>query len=220
MNGEVRNELARRALAGYVNGPEAPIMATNLALKKIERSQAVIVVEGISDQIAIETLAIRRGRDLDAEGVAVLPVGGAQAVMQYVRKFGPAGAQLNLAGFCDADGAEAFRRGLTKAGIGKPRTTSDMASLGFHVCVEDLEDELVRAVGPEKVEAVLDSQGDLGSFRTLQKQPDWRDRPTADQLRRFFGSKARRSLRYARLLIDAVDLDRAPSPLDAALANV
>ncbi len=220
MDGGKRTELARRALSGFVSGPDAPTKATNLALKKVEASQSVILVEGISDQIAIEALATRRGRDLDGEGIAVLPVGGAQAVMRYMRKFGPVGEHLNLAGFCDADAAQTFRRGLSKAGVGNPQTTSDMAGLGFHVCVEDLEDELIRAVGTDRVEAVVDSQGELGAFRTFQKQPEWRGRPTGGQLHRFFGSKARRNLRYARLLVGAVELARVPRPLDAVLAHV
>ncbi|MEL6983376.1 MAG: ATP-dependent endonuclease, partial [Actinomycetota bacterium] len=64
------------------------------------------------------------------------------------------------------------------------------------------------------------SQGDLGSFRTFQKQPDWRGRPVQDQLHRFFGSQARRSFRYSRLLVETVDLDRVPAPLVAVLASV
>jgi len=70
------------------------------------------------------------------------------------------------------------------------------------------------------VENVLDRQGDLGSFRTLQKQPAWRGRPTEEQLRRFMGSGARRKIRYASLLVDAIDLARVPRPLDRVLAQV
>jgi hypothetical protein len=38
--------------------------------------RAVILVEGTSDRKAVETLARRRGRDLAAEEVAVVPMGG------------------------------------------------------------------------------------------------------------------------------------------------
>lgn len=92
-----------------------------------------------------------------------------------------------------------------------------MDRLGFYVCVEDLEDELVRAIGAGRVVELIDSQGDLGSFRSLQRQPPWRGQPVAAQLRRFLGSGARRKLRYARLLAGAVDLDRLPYPLDSLL---
>ena len=93
-----------------------------------------------------------------------------------------------------------------------------MERLGFHVCVADLEDELIRAVGPEGVETVLDAHGDLSSFRTFQLQPAWRGRPVDDQLRRFMGSADRRKIRYARLLVDALDLARVPRPLDGVLS--
>lgn len=220
MRGHQRADLARRALAGYANGPDAPQEATARALERVERSEAIIVVEGISDQIAVETLARRRGRDLDAEGVAVLPVGGAGAAARYLTEQGPSGERRDLVGLLDADAADTFCRALRRAGIGRPRTADDLAALGFHVCQRDLEDELIRAVGPEAVVAVIESQGELGPFRTFQKQPEWRGRPTDEQLHRFFASKARRTLRYARLLIEAVDLDRAPNPLDAVLADV
>lgn len=39
-------------------------------------------------------------------------------------------------------------------------------------------------------------------------------------MRRFLGSGARRKLRYARLLVESVDLDRVPDPLEAVLADV
>jgi len=42
--------------------------------------RAVVLVEGVSDQRALTTLATRRGRDLDTEGVSVVPIGGAHSV--------------------------------------------------------------------------------------------------------------------------------------------
>jgi predicted ATP-dependent endonuclease of OLD family len=47
--------------------------------------KAVVIVEGESDRIAVETLAARRGRDLVAEGVAVVAIGGAQALERALR---------------------------------------------------------------------------------------------------------------------------------------
>jgi hypothetical protein len=41
-----------------------------------------------------------------------------------------------------------------------------------------------------------------------------------DQLRRFFGSGGRRKIRYARFLVEALELDRVPSPLDGVLRHV
>jgi len=212
-----RRELASQLLDGYVHGPAAATEATARALAKATAAQAVMLVEGISDQIAVETLAARRGRDLDAERVVVLPTGGAHAMTRYLRQFGPAGAGLRLAGLCDIGEESVVRRGLASAGIGSPRTRADMERVRFYVCVEDLEDELIRAIGAARAEALIDSQGDLGSFRSLQRQPEWRSQPATAQLRRFLGSGARRKLRYARLLAGAVNLDRLPHPLEAML---
>jgi predicted ATP-dependent endonuclease of OLD family len=38
--------------------------------------RGVVLVEGMSDRHAVETVARRRGRDLQAEAVAVVPMGG------------------------------------------------------------------------------------------------------------------------------------------------
>jgi hypothetical protein len=215
-----RRELAGRLLDGYVHGPEAATEATARALAKVADAQAVVLVEGISDQIAVETAAVRRGRDLSAEHVVVLPMGGAHALARYLTQLGPAGAGLRLAGLCDVGEEDVVRRGLASAGIGSPRTRAGLERLGFFVCVEDLEDELIRAVGVGRVEELVDTQGDLGSLRSLQRQLEWRGQPAGAQLWRFLGSGATRKLRYARLLTGAVDLDRMPRPLEAVLARV
>lgn len=219
MNITRRRELATRLLDGYVHGPAAATEATVRALAKATTAEAVVIVEGISDQIAVETLAARMGRDLGAEYVVILPIGGAHAITRYLTQFGPAGAGMRLAGLCDLREEDVVRRGLASSGIGSPRTRAEMERLGFYVCVEDLEDELIRAIGTARVEALIDSQGDLGSFRSLQRQPEWRAQPVAAQLRRFLGSGARRKLRYARLLAGATDMNRLPHPLEAVLAS-
>jgi hypothetical protein len=183
-------------------------------------ARAVVLVEGISDRIAVEALAERRGRKLEAEGISVVPIGGAQAIGNFLDRFGPKGYDLELAGLCDAGEEGDFRRGLERAGLGVDLTRLEMERLGFYVCVADLEDELIRSLGAAAVERVVDAQGDLRSFRTLQKQAAWQERSTEDQLRRFMGSGARRKIRYARLLVDALDLAQVPRPLDRLLAHV
>ena len=44
----------------------------------------------------------------------------------------------------------AFRRAIEDAGIGSRLDRATMESLGFFVCVSDLEDELFRALGPDR----------------------------------------------------------------------
>ena len=179
-----------------------------------------MLVEGTSDQIALQTLAERRGRDLDAEDVAIVPMGGAQSIGRFLDRFGPHGLDITLSGLCDAGEKGDFRRALDRAGFGSDLTRAEMERLGFYVCVVDLEDELIRSLGVSSVEDVIATQGELGSFRTLQKQPAWWGRPIEEQLRRFMGSGGRRKIRYVRLLVDALDLGRVPRPLDEVLARV
>jgi hypothetical protein len=168
----------------------------------------------------VEALARRHGRDLRAEGVAVVPMGGATNIRHFLEHLGPHGLDLELAGVCDAAEERCFRRALERAGLGPGPGTADLETLGFHVCVEDLEDELIRALGPPRVERVIAAEGELASFRTLQSQPAQRGRTVEQQLRRFLGSGSGRKTRYATLLVEALDLNRVPRPLERALAHV
>jgi hypothetical protein len=177
-----------------------------------------VLVEGVSDQRALLALADRLGRDLDAEGIEIVPMGGSKNIRSFLGRFGPQGLNVGLAGLCDAAEEGDFRRGLEWAGLGAGLTRADMEALGFYVCVQDLEDELIRSLGAARVEGIVDAQGDLGPFRTLQRQPEWRGRPAEAQLRRFMGSGGRRKIRYAPLLVDALDLARVPRPLASVLA--
>ncbi len=178
---------------------------------------AVVLVEGVSDQAALEALAVRRGRDLEAEGVDVVAIGGAQAIGRVLRTYG---SDVQLAGLCDAAEEGDFRRALERAGLGSDLSRPRLEALGFYVCEADLEEELIRALGPAAVEEVIGEQGELGAFRTLQKQPEWRGRRAEEQLRRWLGSGSTRKTRYARLLVEALDLERVPRPLDGVLAHV
>ena len=48
--------------------------ALQLARTAADTSGTVVLVEGISDQAAIDTLAKRLGRDLENEGVTTVPI--------------------------------------------------------------------------------------------------------------------------------------------------
>jgi hypothetical protein len=177
----------------------------------------VILVEGVSDQRAVEALARRRGRNLEAEGVEVVPIGGAHAISAALARYGPGGLDLALAGLCDAGEERAYARGLERAGLGTDLNREGMEALGFFVCDHDLEHELVRALGADAVMRIVDEQGELGSFRTFQKQPAKRELDLEEQLWRFMWN---RKIRYAPLLVGTLDLDRIPRPLDRVLAAV
>ena len=184
------------------------------------QSRSVVLVEGVSDQWALEALAKRRGRDLRAEGVSIVPMGGSKNIGRFLERFGPRGANAGLAGLCDAGEEGDFLHALEGEGFGANFTRADMEQSGFFVCVADLEDELIRSLGAAAVERVIEVHGELNAFRIFQKQPAWRGRAREEQLRRFFGSQDRRNTRFPALLVAALDLTRVPLPLDGVLAHV
>jgi hypothetical protein len=118
---------------------------------------------------------------------------------------------IRLAGLYDVGEERHFLRALGCA------DRAGLERAGFYACTLDLEDELTRAVGPDGMERVLAAQGDLRAFRTYQKQPAHRDRALKDQLHGFMWN---RKQRYAVLLVEALDLERVPRPLERLLAHV
>jgi hypothetical protein len=64
---------------------------------------------------------------------------------------------------------------------------------------------------------IIEQDGEAGRFRTSQRQPAQRGRPIEAHLHRFLGIKSGRKIRYGRLLVEALDLERVPAPLDAVL---
>lgn len=181
--------------------------------------KTLLVVEGPSDQVALEALADRGGVDLGGAGIRVVQLGGAHRIGTFLDQVDRTSDSLRLGGLCDAGEEPVFRRALERAGFGRDLTRSRMEQLGFYVCVEDLEDELIRALGAATVEAIVGANGDLRRFRTLQQMPAWRGATTEEQLRRFIGAGAGRKIRYARLLVDALDLESIPRPLDRVLGH-
>ncbi|MEZ0069341.1 hypothetical protein ABIA32_005385 [Streptacidiphilus sp. MAP12-20] len=204
--------------AGGADAHAAAALARGLAAEVGFR--AVVLVEGASDQAAVEALALRRGRDLDGERVAVVPLGGATSVRRFLDLLGPGGLGLRVTGLCDAGEEGFFLRSLERSGLGSELTRTSMESLGFFVCDADLEEELIRCLGTDGVERVVDAEGDLRAFRTFQKQPAQRERTTEQQLRRFMGTLSGRKIHYARSLVEGLDPARVPRPLDRLLAQL
>jgi len=117
-------------------------------------ARAAILVEGTSDQLAVEALARRRGRDLEAEGVTVVAMGGYGNLPRLLERYG----DLRLAGLYDA-GEE--RHVLRALGCSE---REELERAGFFACTRDLEDELTRAVGPDGMDY---APGDLSGVPTV-----------------------------------------------------
>src|SRR6476661_3949955 len=129
--------------------------------------RGVVLVEGTSDRRAVETLARRRGRDLQAEGVAVVPMGGYGNLPRLLRQY----RDLRIGGLYDVGEERYFLRALGCDDRG------ELERVGFYACTRDLEEE-------------------LHGFMWNRKQ------------------------RYAVLLVEALDPERVPWPLDRVLAHV
>src|SRR5262249_57816421 len=159
---------------------------------------SVLLVEGVPDRIALEAVAARLGLDLG--GIEIVPIGGAQAIRRASAQY----EGERVAGLCDIGEERWFRRVLGDA---------------TYVCVKDLEDELIRALGADRVQEVVAAERELGTFRQFQNQLYWRSRPVEMQLRRWLQNGDRHH-RYPPLLIEAMEPDEIPRPLAAALAAV
>jgi hypothetical protein len=198
----------REAVTAWAAGGPAD-SARELAARL--RVRTAVLLEGPSDVAAVNALAERRGRDLAAEGVCVLAMGGAMSVGRFAPLLGPPGLGLRLTGLCDEGERRFYARGWERAGV---------AHQGFFVCAADLEDELIRALGVGRVEELVRAEGDLRPLRTFLSQPAQQGRTSQQQLRRFFGTKKGRKIHYGRALVEALDPDQVPAPLDDLLADL
>ncbi|MGW0914455.1 TOPRIM nucleotidyl transferase/hydrolase domain-containing protein [Streptomyces sp. NPDC002784] len=193
--------------AWAAGGPAGP--ARELAARHTVRT--VVLLEGLSDVAAVEALVESRGRDLADDGVCVLSIGGAMSVGRYAQLLGPPGLGLRLTGLCDEAERPYYARGFTRAGA---------SERDFFVCAADLEDELIRALGVPRIEQLVHEEGDSRPLRTFLRQPAQQGRDPQQQFRRFFGTKKGRKIHYGRVLVEALDPDRVPAPLDDLLATL
>ncbi|TXL86679.1 MULTISPECIES: TOPRIM nucleotidyl transferase/hydrolase domain-containing protein [unclassified Streptomyces] len=173
--------------------------------------RAAVLLEGPSDVAAVNALAARRGRNLAAEGICVLSMGGAMSVGRFVSLLGPPGLGVRLTGLCDEQERSFYDRALERAGA---------ARQGFFVCAADLEDELIRALGAARVQELVREEGDLRALQTFLRQPAQQGRTSQQQLRRFLGTKKGRKIQYGRVLVEALEPDRVPAPLDGLLTSL
>ncbi|MBO9577645.1 MAG: ATP-dependent endonuclease [Microbacteriaceae bacterium] len=154
----------------------------------------VVLVEGESDAAALRTLALRLGGSVPR----IVPLGGSKGIRRAL------------------DGLSSERvLGLVDAG---ERRDFETVLDEVFVCDPDLESEFIRALGIDGVEAVIEREGELASFRRMQRQVSIRDLPPEGQLHRFLSGRSGNKLRYATLLAEAVDPCRIPPPLATLLA--
>ncbi|MFC8565120.1 TOPRIM nucleotidyl transferase/hydrolase domain-containing protein [Streptomyces sp. NPDC057245] len=174
-----------------------------------ESVHTAVLLEGPSDAAAVDAMAARHGRDLAAEGVCVLPMGGAMSVGRFAALLGPSGLDLHLMGLCDEREQDFYVRALRRA---------DAAPRDLFVCAADLEDELIRALGVPVVTQLVEAEGESRQLQTFLQQPAQQGRLAQQQLRRFLGTKSGRKIHYGRVLVDALAPHDVPAPLEGLFA--
>ena len=140
--------------------------------------------------------------------------------LHFLELFGPPGVDVLLAGLCDEPEVADFCRGLARVGIGPVGGTDDLASHGFFVCVRDLENELIRALGHDGVFDVIAGAREAIAYRTFSRQPARQGFSTDVRLRRFMSAGSGRKIRHGRLLVEALELYAIPQPFDLVLDAV
>ena len=129
--------------------------------------RGVVLVEGTSDGRAVETLARRRGRDLEAEGVAIVPMGGYGNLPRLLGRY----RDVPVAGLYDVGEERHFLRALGCADRG------ELERGGFYACTRDLEDELKGRLGRPEWSAC--SQNKASCVRSGPTRSNCAPRPAA-----------------------------------------
>ncbi|WP_029429523.1 hypothetical protein [Blastococcus sp. URHD0036] len=168
----------------------------------------VVLLEGRSDVAAVAAVAGAHG--LAATGYRLVDMGGVTGIRRSLAALRAEAGPVRVLGMCDAGEVSVVVRALSDEGV---RDEADLAGHGFTVCRADLEEELIRALGPERVLGVLDRLGLSVRLAVLQNQPAWRGRPLTDQLHRFAGTTAGRKELLAGALAAELTPDEVPAPL-------
>jgi hypothetical protein len=178
-----------------------------------------VLVEGESDAGAVRVLAGIIGCDLGLHHIQICSADGVTNFSRVLSNFLRAHPDARFCGLYDIADERHVRRALANVAIPIAADES-LESFGFFACVADLEDELIRALGAEAVERVLEAQAELTSFRRFQAMPQQRQTPLHHQLRRFLGTRATRKIRSAQRLVEALNLARLPRPLAQLAAKL
>jgi len=182
--------------------------------------RTIVLVEGVTDELALTLAARRSGRDLEAEGVSIVPINGAHAISRFLRRLAAEEPAAKLAGLYDEGEEEVIRVALERAGYGPNLDRSQLEAVGFFACIADLEDELIRAAGETKLSRLIELEGDAQPWRKFRNQHVWRGRAMDQQFRRFIRSVSERNGRYIRAMVETIDPSRLPRPIRLLLDYV
>jgi hypothetical protein len=124
--------------------------------------RTLVLVEGDSDAAAVRALAAILGCDLGLLHIQICSAGGVTNFSQSLAGFVRMHPNAQFCGMYDLAEERHVRRALASASVPIAPHES-LEPFGFFACVADLEEELIRALGAEAVERVLEAQGELVS---------------------------------------------------------
>ncbi|GAB3712292.1 TOPRIM nucleotidyl transferase/hydrolase domain-containing protein [Mariniluteicoccus flavus] len=185
-------------------------MATDASLRMSANARTVVLLEGASDVAAVRALMETSG--IDPRPIELLSLQGVTNVGRVLKEIRLVRSDVDVVGLCDAAETRFVERALVQDGL-PVSDASDLPTYGFFVCVADLEEELIRALTPERARDTLMGAGLGGRFEALQTQAAWVDRPLAEQLHRFCGVASGRKELAAGILAGALADGEAPEPL-------
>ena len=183
----------------------------------IHPAPVLVLLEGVSDVAAVRALARVEGINLN--GVELVDLHGVTNIGRTLSVLAQEEPDTTILGLCDAPEARVVQRALARIGR-QVGGVGDLPAHGFFVCHVDLEDELIRALGPDRALGVIDAAGMGAKFAVLTQQLAWRGRPVTEQLRRFCGVASGRKEYLAGQLAGALTAGEAPEPLRQLLAQI
>lgn len=181
-------------------------------------SRMFVLLEGPSDVAAVSALMKTLGIDpVPVELVSLNGVTNVGRVLEEIRLL--RGTDADVVGLCDAADTRFVEKALVADGLPVADAT-DLPVYGFFVCQQDLEDELIRALGPGRALVALQGAGLGSKLEALRTQEPWVDRPLAEQLHRFCGAASGRKELAAGILATAMSEADIPEPLAMLLERI
>jgi hypothetical protein len=204
--------------AGHVSDVEERRLAryATATLAEALFARAVVLVEGPGDRLALRVAADTLGVDLDARGVSIVELDGADLFATMHTLLGPAGLRIRVVGLCDADREQSWAASVLGAGnYNGVRAT--LTQHGVHVLDPDIEGELIHALGDTRTEAVVAADGDAAALALFRQQPTQAQRTPREQLVRFI---KKGKARWPPLLMADLTAAELPQAIKDLFANV
>lgn len=182
----------------------------------------MILLEGASDVAAVRVLAHTRGLGtaVDEGSIAAVSLDGVTNMRTGIVTARERHPEARVLGLCDAREQQVAVRALIATGVlAEGAGADDLPGAGFFVCHDDLEEELMRALGRDGVEAAIETLGLQPALLAFQRQEAWRGRPFEEQVHRFCAVASGRKIAMAGAMGAGLSVEQIPAPIAALLSR-